>query len=62
MSEYDINNYIHLLRQVCDSCPRFAKCNKKEKLCTRKKFVFLISKRVYKQRKKNKEIKENECC
>ena len=62
MKEFDINNYKHLLKQVCDSCKKYPKCNKKDEICLRKKLVWSISKHVYKQRKKNKELKEDECC
>lgn len=52
MKEENINNYLEQLKTYCPSCPQLNKCKDQNKLCFRKKLVFNIAFRVYKQREK----------
>lgn len=52
MEDLKIETYEEQLKQVCSACKREEKCKDKNKICMFKKYVFLMSKRVYKRRVK----------
>lgn len=52
MKEFNINDYSEQLKDYCPSCPKFNKCKDHDQICFRKKLVFNIAFKVYKQREK----------